>query len=278
VRSPGRIRNAPSRRLLLRGLGILTGTLALATPGSRAWAQSEDGDVLVFAAASLKGALDEAVALWPAEAGRKAVLSYGGTPAIARQIEQGAPAHVFISADLAWMDWAEERQLIDPGSRFAMLGNRLVLVVPQSSTLAAIRVEKGFDLASLLGQERLAIGKTQSVPAGRYAMAALQSLGAWRGVAPRLAEMDNVRAALQLVVRGEAPLGIVYQTDARAEPGVKIVGLFPEDSHPPIDYPAALTRRATPAARKLLEFLKSPQATGVFERHGFTTSASSGRS
>lgn len=263
---------------MLRSIGL--GALAIAMGGAsqRVMAQSEAGEVIVFAASSLKGALDEAVALWSAEAGRKVVLSYGGSPAIARQIEQGAPAHVFISADLAWMDWADERKLIDPATRVSLLGNRLVLVAPQSSALAAIRVEKGFDLASLLGKERLAIGKTQSVPAGRYAASALRALGAWGRVAARLAETENVRAALQLVVRGETPLGIVYQTDAQAEPGVKVVGLFPEDSHPPIVYPAAATRAATPAALKLLEFLASAPARAVFERHGFVTGARAGRS
>jgi molybdate transport system substrate-binding protein len=278
MRSHRSTRNANSRRAFFRKVGL--GALALAAGGGsgRTWAQFETGNVVVFAAASLKGALDEAVALWSGEAGRKVVLSYGGSPAIARQIEQGAPAHVFISADLAWMDWAEQRKLIESGTRVSLLGNRLVLVAPQASALSAVPIEKGLDLASLLGQERLALGKTQSVPAGRYGMAALQSLGAWEGVASRLAETENVRAALQLVVRGEAPLGIVYRTDAQAEPGVKVVGLFPEDSHPPIVYPAAATRGAPPAALKLLEFLGSAPAHAVFERHGFTTGARAGRS
>lgn len=225
--------------------------------------------LIIFAAASLKGALDEVVPLLEREAGRRVRVSYAASSALARQIEAGAPATVFISADREWMDYLAERHLIQPASRVNLLGNRLVLVAPADAPVR-LTIAPGFPLAAALGTGRLAVADPASVPAGRYARVALTSLGVWREIASRLAPAENVRAALLFVSRGEAPLGIVYETDARAEPKVTIVDVFPPTSHPPIVYPAALLGHATGAeAKRLLEALTSPAARAVFERHGF---------
>jgi molybdate transport system substrate-binding protein len=222
--------------------------------------------VLVFAAASLKNALDEVAAQAPV----MAVASYASSSALARQIAAGAPAQVFISADLAWMDYLEQRNAIRKDSRRNLLGNRLVLIAPAGSTVQA-SIAPRFPLAQLLGSGRLALGDPGHVPAGRYAKAALESLGVWRSVQGRLAPAENVRAALALVARGEAPLGVVYATDAAAETKVRVVGEFPQGSHPPIVYPAALTTRGGgPQAAAFLAFLGSPAARRIFEKHGFT--------
>lgn len=257
-----------SRRYFALMLAALLGSTA-----SPAAAQSRD--VLVFAAASLKTALDEVAADWQRATGKKAVISYGGSNTLVRQIEQGAPAHVFMSADRDWMDYAQQKHLIRPETRVDLLGNRIVLVAPKDST-AAVAIRPGFELAALLKGGRLAIGHVDSVPAGKYGKAALETLGAWNGVKDRLAQAENVRAALAFVARGEAPLGIVYQTDAAAEPGVKIVGTFPDDSHPPIVYPAALTRETHPDAAAFLDAVRAARAT--FEKHGFTVLGTSPRS
>jgi molybdate transport system substrate-binding protein len=237
--------------------------LALAAAGAGVHAQER---VLVFAAASLKNALDEAAAQAPV----RAVVSYASSSALARQIEAGAPAEVYVSADLAWMDYLQQRNLIRNDSRRNLLGNKLVLIAPATSSVKAA-VEAGFPLAQLLGSGRLALGDPSHVPAGRYARAALESLGVWESVQGRLAPAENVRAALALVARGEAPLGVVYATDAAAEPRVRVVGAFPDGSHPPIVYPVALTVAAKgEAARRFLAFLGSQNASRIFEKHGFT--------
>jgi molybdate transport system substrate-binding protein len=220
--------------------------------------------VLVFAAASLKNALDEANAAFPS----RAVASYGASSALARQIENGAPAQVFISADLDWMDYLEQRQLLQPGTRRNLVGNRLVLVAPAGAT-TALRIEPGFALARALGDGRLALASPDTVPAGKYARAALEKLGVWDSVSRRLAAAENVRAALLLVARGEAPLGVVYETDARAEPAVRVVDRFAPSLHPPIVYPAAALRGAGAPAARYLAFLASPQGMAAFEKHGF---------
>jgi molybdate transport system substrate-binding protein len=243
-------------------LGLL---IALAAPGARA----ADGDALVFAAASLKNALDDAIAAYGAETGTKVTASYAASSALAKQIEQGAPAQLFISADLDWMDYLQGRDLILPDSRRNLLGNSLVLVATKDSGLGDLAIGPGLDLAGMLGDGRLALGDVRAVPAGKYAKAALEHLGAWAGVEGRLAQAENVRAALALVARGEAPLGIVYRTDAASDPSVRIVGTFPADSHPPIIYPAALTKGGGGAAA-FLDFLGSPSAKSAFERQGFT--------
>lgn len=226
--------------------------------------------VTVFAAASLKTALDEVSAAWKAETGREAVNSYAASSALARQIEQGAPADIFISADLDWMSYLAERQLIAPGTEVSLLGNSLVLVAPADSA-ASIAIAPGFDLAGLLKGGRLAIPEVKSVPAGKYGKAALESLGVWTSVENSIAQAENVRAALKLVATGEAPAGIVYQTDATAEPKVKVLGTFPPDTHPPIIYPAALVATSRTAdAAAFLAFLQSPQAQEIFARQGFS--------
>jgi molybdate transport system substrate-binding protein len=224
--------------------------------------------VTVFAAASLQTALDAIAAAWAARGG-EARMTYASTSALARQIESGAPADVFISADRDWMDHLEARDLIRPETRRDLLGNRLVLIA-SGRDASPVALGPGLDLAGLLGPEgRLAVADTASVPAGRYARAALESLGAWEGVAARLAEAENVRAALAFVALGEAPFGIVYATDAGAEDAVSVVGVFPPDSHPPIVYPVALTVDAAPAAAEFLAFLVGPEARAAFEAEGF---------
>jgi molybdate transport system substrate-binding protein len=232
-------------------------------------AAAQGRDVLVFAAASLKNALDEIAGLWQKETGRKTTISYAASNNLIKQIEQGAPAEIFISADLDWMDYGQQKNLIKPETRVNLLGNRLVLIAPKDSAVS-IKVEKGFDLAAALKGGRLSMANVDAVPAGKYGKAALEKLGAWDGVKNAVAQSDNVRAALQLVSRGEAPLGIVYQSDAASDSSVKIVGTFPEDSHPPIIYPIALTKDSSVAAAEFLKYIRSPAAKPAFERQGFT--------
>jgi molybdate transport system substrate-binding protein len=226
--------------------------------------------VVVFAAASLKNALSTIAKDWETKTGNKATLSFAASSALAKQIESGAPADLFVSADLKWMDWAAERKLINDGSRKTLLGNTLVLIAPQDSTLS-LKIEKGFKLAEALGDGRLAMGEPKSVPAGIYGQAALANLGVWDQVSAKVAGAENVRVALTYVARGETPLGIVYGTDAKSEPKVKVVDTFPADSHQPIVYPAALTASSTsPEAKAFLDYLSTPEAAKVFEGEGFT--------
>jgi len=240
----------------------------LATPFIGASAQA--ADITVFAAASLKNALDDAVQKYEAKTGDKVVVSYAASSALAKQIEQAAPADIFFSADLDWMDYLDQRKLIDPASRHTLLGNTLVLVAPKDSTVSLV-IEKNFPLVQALGTDgKLAMASVHTVPAGKYGKAALTYLGVWDAVAPRVAQAENVRAALAFVARGETPLGIVYGTDAKSEPAVKVVGMFPEDSHPKVLYPVALTASAKPEARKFLEFLLSSEAAPSFEAQGFS--------
>jgi len=233
-------------------------------------ASATDKGPTVFAAASLKNALDAVAKDWRQETGNEAVVSYAATSALAKQIEQGAEAEIFISADLGWMDYVAERHLIDPKTRIDLLANRLVLIAPRDSDLA-VTIAPNFPLAALIGDRRLAIAGVEAVPAGKYGKAALQSLGVWDAVKNKLAQAENVRAALRLVSRGEVPLGIVYASDAKADPDVKVLGLFPEDSHPPIVYPAAkLARSDSTAADAFLDYLRTAQAARRFQEHGFT--------
>ncbi|MFA5503576.1 MAG: molybdate ABC transporter substrate-binding protein [Phenylobacterium sp.] len=230
---------------------------------------AQAASVTVFAAASLKDVLDEVGREFEVRGGARVRFSYAGSSAIARQIEQGAPADVFVSADSDWMDHLKNRRLIAPATRRDLVGNRLALIAPASSK-TRLTVGPGMPLARALGSGRLAVAAPE-VPAGRYARAALTSLGVWAQVEKRLAPAENVRVALHYVARGEAPLGIVYDTDARAEPRVRIVGLFPESSHPKIVYPAALTAQSrNPDAAAFLAFLTGPEAATVFRKHGFT--------
>jgi molybdate transport system substrate-binding protein len=231
-------------------------------------------DVIVFAAASLKNALDDVTTRYLNATGKTVTVSYAASSALAKQIEQAAPADIFFSADLAWMDYLAERNLIVADTRRSLLGNEIVLVVPKDSA-ATISIAAGFDLAGLLGADgRLAMANVESVPAGKYGKAALQSLAVWDTVADRLVQADNVRAALAFVARGEAPAGIVYATDAAAEPTIKVVGVFPPDSHPPIVYPVALTTASRhPDARAFFDFMQSSAARSAYEQQGFTVLA-----
>ncbi len=234
-------------------------------------AQDRDANapVIVFAAASLKNALDAASTAWQSETGKSVKMSYAASSALAKQLEQDAPAQIFVSADLDWMDYVAGKGLINPESRFNLLGNKLVLIAPKDSS-AAIELKPGADLAKVLGDGRIAVGNVDSVPAGKYAKAAFQKLGIWESVQNKLAQAESVRAALLLVSRGEAPLGVVYRTDAASDPAVKIVAVFPADSHPPIIYPIALTTKAGEAAAAFLNFIKSANAFPFFEAQGFT--------
>ena len=224
----------------------------------------------VFAAASLSDALNDVIKTYQARTQDTVRASYAASSALARQIENGAPADVFISADLEWMDYLAGKKLIKDDSRVNLLGNRLVLIAPKDSALGNIRISPGFDLAKLAGDGRIATGDVRAVPVGKYAKAALEKLGAWRAAEPKFAMADNVRAALTLVGRGEALLGIVYETDAKVEPNVKIIGHFPDDSYPPIVYPVALTATAKPDTARYLELLRSNAAKSIFEKYGFT--------
>ena len=226
--------------------------------------------VVVFAAASLKTALDRIAANWQEKTRAQVSLSYAASSAIAKQIEAAAPADLFFSADLRWMDWLAERKLIAGDSRKTLLGNALVLIAPKDSTIE-LKIEPGFKLAEALGDGRLAMGEPKSVPAGTYGQAALDKLGVWDQVSTKFAGAENVRVALSYVARGETPLGIVYATDAKSDPNVRVVDTFPADSHPPIVYPVALTAgSAHPGAKAFLDYLSSPEARAVFEGQGFT--------
>jgi molybdate transport system substrate-binding protein len=233
-------------------------------------AASQDVQLTIFAAASLKNALDDVNAAFTTQNSSMVVTSYAASGALIKQIENGAPADVFISADLDWMVYGAQKKLIKDDTRFNLLGNKLVLIAPKDSKLDNVPISPGFDLAKLAGDGKVATADVKSVPAGMYAKAALEKLGAWAAAEPKIAGTENVRVALTLVARGEAPLGIVYETDAKSEPLVKVVGTFPPDSHPPIIYPAAATKDAKPETAKYLAFLRSGTALVIFEKYGFT--------
>ena len=244
--------------------------LALSSTVWNSPASAQGQKLIIFAAASLKDALDEVNVAYQHENSQETATSYAASSTLAKQIEAAAPADVFISADLDWMDYLAKRNLIKPETRANLLGNRLVLIAPVNSPLN-LAIAPNFPLAQALGNGRLAIADPNGVPAGRYGKAALQSLGVWSTIADRLAPAENVRAALALVARGETPLGIVYQTDAASDKDVKIVGIFLQDTHPPIIYPIAVVASSTnPAALGYLAYLKSRAARPTFEKHGFT--------
>jgi molybdate transport system substrate-binding protein len=255
------------RALAVGAVALIGLVVVAANPGS---AQQRDGDrTLVFAAASLKNALDAAAADFKQDTGHVVVISYAASSALARQIEGGAPADIFISADLDWMDWLQQRHLIKDASRETLLGNNLVLIAP-ADTKANFKIAPGANLGAALGDGRLAVGEVNSVPAGKYAKEALEKLGMWQGVAAKLAPTADVRVALNLVARGEATYGIVYATDAAAEPKVKVVDTFPPSSHPPILYPAALTATSKSAdATTFLNYLRTPKSVHDFTAQGF---------
>jgi len=248
----------------------LLATLLLMLSASPLHAAKPPQPLTVFAAASLKESLDEAAQAYEKQTGTAVRISYAASSALARQIEQGAPADVFFSADLEWMDYLQQRRKIDPANRRNLLSNQLALVAPKNSR-AQVDLKNPASLSAALGSGRLAVGQVRSVPAGKYARASLESLGAWDGVKSKLAESESVRAALMLTARGETPLGIVYLSDAKAEPAVRVVAIFPDDSHPPIVYPVAPLRDSRhPQAAAFVRWLSSPAARGVFQRRGFT--------
>ena len=244
------------------------GTLALCLSPVAANSQPA-APVTVFAAASLTDGLKLAAEAYKAKTGVSLTLSFGASSTLARQIEQGARADVFLSADTDWMDYLQKKGLIAERTRKDLLGNRLVLVASANAAPVS-RIAPGFNLAAALGDGRLALADPASVPAGKYAKAALIALGVWDSVSAKVANAENVRVALEYVARGEAPYGIVYATDAKVAPSVHVAGVFPADSHPPIVYPAALTRTASPGAKAFLDFLSSAQARAIFEKAGFT--------
>jgi molybdate transport system substrate-binding protein len=253
---------------MYRMAGLFTAFVILAG-ASLSPAAAEEKTITVFAAASMKNALDDIDAAYTARTGVKITVSYAASSALAKQIEQGAPADVFVSADTDWMDYAAAKKTIDEGSRVNLLGNSIVLVAPKDSGIDNVTIAQGFDLAKLAGDGKIATGDVKSVPVGKYAKAALEKLGAWQAAEPKFAMAESVRAALALVARGEAPLGIVYSTDAKVEPGVKIVGTFPAESHPAIIYPVATTVTAKRWTNDYLAFLRSTAAKTIFERYGF---------
>ncbi|WP_368561603.1 molybdate ABC transporter substrate-binding protein [Pseudoxanthomonas sp. UTMC 1351] len=253
--------NLPNRFLAVLLLMFLASPLHAVEPAR---------PLTVFAAASLKESLDEAARAYEKQTGTPVRVSYAASSALARQIERGAPADVFFSADLEWMDYLQQRRKIDPANRRNVLGNQLALVAPKNSR-AQVDLRNPASLSTALGDRRLAVGQIRSVPAGKYARASLESLGAWDNVKSKLAESESVRAALMLVARGETPLGIVYLSDAKAEPGVRVVAIFPNDSHPPILYPVASLRdNRHPQTGAFVRWLSSPAARGIFQRRGFT--------
>lgn len=247
----------------LRVFAILLGLFGLCSSTFAA-------DINVFAAASMKTALDEAAKTWQTQSGKAIVATYGSSATLAKQIAEAAPADIFISADLAWMDDLAAKNLIKPESRKNLVGNELVLVAAKDADVA-VDLANPTSLSTALGNEKLAVGDVKSVPAGKYAKAALEKLGLWAAVEPHLAMQENVRAALALVARGEAKLGIVYTSDAVAESKVHVVASFPASSHPPIIYPAALTAASTNTdAQGFLDFLNSADGQLIFKANGFT--------
>ena len=253
--------------MFARILSCLVVALAFAATPRHSNAQEQ---ITVFAAASLKNALDDVDTAFTKASGIKVTASYEASSALARQIEQGAPADVFISADLRWMDYVSERKLIHPETRINLLGNKLVLIAPKDSKIDKVSIGPGFDLVKLAGDGRIAVADVKAVPAGLYAKAALEKLGSWAAAEPKLAQAENVRATLAFVARGETPVGIVYETDAKIEPKVKIVGVFPDDSYPSVTYPVAAITTAKSAATRYLDFLRSSAAKAIFERYGFS--------
>ena len=248
---------------LFAAFTILTGSAT--SPGF-----AQDKSLTVFAAASMKNALDDIDAAYTAKTGIRIVASYAASSALAKQIEQGAPADIFLSADTDWMDYATAKKTINESTRVNLLGNSIVLIAPKDSGIDSVAIGQSFDLAKLAGDGKIATGDVKAVPVGKYAKAALEKLGAWQAAEPKFAMAESVRAALTLVARGEATLGIVYSTDAKVEPGVKIVGTFPADSHPAIIYPVAATTTAKAEAADYLAFLRSSAAKTVLEKYGFT--------
>src|SRR6266404_2476780 len=267
-----RARTAPRKRAWSATMHRLAGLFAafmILCGSSYSPVLAKDNSLTVFAAASMKNALDDIDAAYTAKTGVKVVASYAASSALAKQIEQGAPADIFVSADTDWMDYAISKKTINEPTRVNLLGNSIVLIAPKDSKIGDVTIGPGFDLAKLASDGKIATGDVKAVPVGKYAKAALEKLGAWTAAEPKFAMADSVRAALTLVARSEAALGIVYATDAKVEPGVKIIGTFPADSHPPIIYPVAATSTAKPEANAYLDYLRSQAAKAVLEKYGF---------
>ena len=261
----------PHHSLAKRGKKLAAALIALFLALVPAAAQQSPSPPLVLAAASLQDSLTKAAQVWAAKGHQQPVLSFAASSALARQIEAGAPADMFISADEEWMNEVQGKGLVRPGSRRSVLGNQLVLIAPASSR-GNLAIRRGFPLAKALGSGRLAVADPDSVPAGKYAKAALTSLVVWPSVEGKLARGENVRAALLFVERGEVPYGIVYATDARVTKDVRIVGVFPATSHPPISYPMALLSagRNGPEAAAFCRFLLSSEGRAIFRSYGFS--------
>src|SRR3979490_2243099 len=254
---------------MMHRLSAYVVALSILCGSSYSPALAQDNSLTVFAAASMKNALDDIDAAYTTKTGVKIVASYAASSALAKQIEQGAPADIFVSADTDWMNYATARKNINEPTRVNLLGNSIVLIAPKDSRIDNVAIGQGFDLAKLAGDGKIVTGDVKAVPVGKYAKAALQKLSAWDAAAPKFAMAESVRAALTLVARGEAVLGIVYSTDAKVEPGVKIVGTFPADSHPPIIYPVAATQNAKTEAADYLAFLRSSASKAIMEKYGF---------
>jgi molybdate transport system substrate-binding protein len=234
---------------------------------------AQDKTITVFAAASMTNALDDIDAAFTKQTGIKVVASYDASSALMKQIEGGASADAFVSADLKWMGYGVEKKVINESTRINLLGNVLVLIATKDAKIDPVDIQPGFDLAKLAGDGRIATGNVNAVPVGLYAKAALEKLGVWASVEPKMKLAANVRVALGCIARGEAPVGIVYATDAKIEPGVKIVGVFPDNSHDPIIYPAAATANAKPGTIQYLAFLRSTAAKSIFQGYGFSVLA-----
>jgi molybdate transport system substrate-binding protein len=257
-------------------LGVVALVLVVWQGMRQAWpiaAHPQDRTITVFAAASMTNALDDVDAAFTKQTGITVVTSYDASSALMKQIEGGAPADAFVSADLNWMDYGVEKKVINDSTRINLLGNVLVLIASKNSKIDHVDMEPGFDLAKLAGDGRIATGDVKEVPVGLYAKAALEKLDVWSTVEPKMAMTVNVRAALAYVARGEGPLGIVYATDARVEPNVKVVGVFPDNSHDPTIYPVAATVNAKPEMTQYLAFLRSSTAKSIFGGYGFSVLA-----
>lgn len=254
----------------MRSLTGLLAALSVLFGLAQSPALADDKTLTVFAAASLKNALDDIDAAFTAKTGVKIVSSYAASSVLAQQIEQDGPVDIFASADTDWMDYAVQKKTVKETTRVNLLSNSLVLIAPKTSLIDEVTIEPGFDLAKLAGDGKIVTGDVRAVPVGRYAKSALEKLGAWSAVKSKFARAENVRAALLLVARNEAALGIVYATDAKIEPGVKIVGTFPANSHQPIIYPFAATTTAKAEAADYLAFLRTSACKAIFERYGFT--------
>jgi molybdate transport system substrate-binding protein len=264
-----KLRREHARSALMHRLAGIFAAFVILFGSALSPAPAQDKSRTIFAAASMKNALDDIDAAYTAKTGIKVVVSYAASSALAKQIEQGAPADVFISADTDWMDYATAKKTINEPTRVNLLGNSIVLIAPKDSKIDNVTIGRGFDLAKLAGDGKIATGDVKAVPVGKYAKAALEKLGAWQAAEPKFAMAESVRAALTLVARGEAALGIVYSTDAMVEPGVKIVATFPTDSHPAIIYPVAATTTAKAEAADYLAFLRSSAAKTILEKYGF---------